>query len=205
MLQYRNTPSCKDGLSPAQKLFGHPIQDTLPAQHCLFAPEWQKSTQEAEQQATETMKDAKISYDAHSHPLPDIHVGSSVTLQNQETKLWDIYGTVVTIGQHRRYHIKTKAGQILVRNGHFLRHRIPASLQSCILACSPTNTPSSQAASPLPPRQPPRRHDTLSDPASHLQDLLKITAGHDMSALVTTPTAPMLGGSVGTWTRSLTR
>ena len=28
LLQYRNTPSRKDGLSPAQKLFGHPVQDT---------------------------------------------------------------------------------------------------------------------------------------------------------------------------------
>ena len=34
LLQYRNTPSNKDGLSPAQKLFGQPIQDTLSA-HAL--------------------------------------------------------------------------------------------------------------------------------------------------------------------------
>ena len=31
LLQYRNTPSRKGGLSPAQKLYGQPIQDTLPA------------------------------------------------------------------------------------------------------------------------------------------------------------------------------
>ena len=31
LLQYRNTPCQKDGFSPAQKLFGHPVQDTLPA------------------------------------------------------------------------------------------------------------------------------------------------------------------------------
>ena len=31
LLQYRNTPTRKDGISPAQKLFGHPVQDTLPA------------------------------------------------------------------------------------------------------------------------------------------------------------------------------
>ena len=30
LLQYRNTPSRKDSLSPADKLFGKPIQDTLP-------------------------------------------------------------------------------------------------------------------------------------------------------------------------------
>ena len=31
LLQYRNTPSRRDRLSPAQKLYGHPVQDTLPA------------------------------------------------------------------------------------------------------------------------------------------------------------------------------
>jgi len=29
LLQYYNTPSRKDGLSPAQKLFGNPVQDIL--------------------------------------------------------------------------------------------------------------------------------------------------------------------------------
>ena len=50
MLQYRNTPSRKDGLSPAQKLFGWPIQDVLPAHHCAFTPEWQRSAAEADEQ-----------------------------------------------------------------------------------------------------------------------------------------------------------
>ena len=40
LLQYRNTPSRKDGLSPAQKLFGRFIQDTVPAHYRAFAPEW---------------------------------------------------------------------------------------------------------------------------------------------------------------------
>ena len=31
LLQYRNTPSRKDNVSPAQKLYGHPVQDTLPS------------------------------------------------------------------------------------------------------------------------------------------------------------------------------
>ena len=44
LLQYRNTPSRKDGQSPAQKLYGRPIQDTLPAHRRLFSPEWQRST-----------------------------------------------------------------------------------------------------------------------------------------------------------------
>ena len=56
LLQYRNTPSRKDGLSPAQKLYGHPIQDVLPAHHSSFAPKWQRSSQEAQQQAEVVLK-----------------------------------------------------------------------------------------------------------------------------------------------------
>ena len=40
-LQYRYTPFRKDGQSPAQKLFGRPMQDTLPAHRHSFSPEWQ--------------------------------------------------------------------------------------------------------------------------------------------------------------------
>ena len=90
LLQYRNTPSRKDGISPAQKLFGHPIQDTIPAHRRSFAPEWQMSTQEVEQLANETSEQSKTFYDIHTHQLPDIRNGSKVALQNQQTKLWDI-------------------------------------------------------------------------------------------------------------------
>ena len=65
LLQYHNMPYRKDGLSPAQKLFGHPIQDTLPAHRRSFAPEWQKGTQEAEQQVTETLEQSKTFYNIH--------------------------------------------------------------------------------------------------------------------------------------------
>ena len=49
LLQYRNTPSRRDGLSPAQKLFGRPVQDILPAHRRAFAPEWQRSADDAEE------------------------------------------------------------------------------------------------------------------------------------------------------------
>ena len=146
LLQYRNTPSRKDGLSPAQKLFGHPIQDTLPAHRRSFAPEWQKSTEEAEQQAIKTTEDTKSFYNAHAHSLPDINVGSHVALQNQMTKLWNIYGTVVAIGPHRRYHVKTNGGRVLVRNRRFLRHRTPASL----LLCTPEHNAATIPSPPAP-------------------------------------------------------
>ena len=61
MLQYHNTPSCKDGLSMAKNVWT-PHPGYTVAHHRSFAPVWQKSIQEAEQQTTETIKDAKTSY-----------------------------------------------------------------------------------------------------------------------------------------------
>ena len=47
----RNTPSVKDGLSPAQKLYGHPIQDIIPAHDRSFDMTGQSNTEEAEDKA----------------------------------------------------------------------------------------------------------------------------------------------------------
>jgi len=127
LLQYRNTPSRKDGQSPAQKLYSRPIQDTLPAHRRSFAPEWQRSTLEAEQLAEHTLTQTEESYNRHARNLQEIYVGSTVALQNPRTKLWDIYGSVVNVSPHRRYSVKTRSGRVLVRNRKFLRLRTPAS------------------------------------------------------------------------------
>jgi len=87
LLQYRNTPSHKDRISPAQKLYGHPVQDSLPAHHHSFSPHWQCKTAEVKKQLADTLEDSTQYYNAHVHPLPDIHIGSSVAVQNPQTKL----------------------------------------------------------------------------------------------------------------------
>ena len=92
---YRNTPSHKNGQSPAQKLFGRPMQDTLPSHRHSFAPEWQCSTFEAEQLAEHILTHTTIGMYAHN--LQDIQVGSTIALQNPRTKLWAIYNTVVNV------------------------------------------------------------------------------------------------------------
>ena len=59
LLQYRNTPSCKDDMSPAQKLYRHPVQDILPAHHRPFSKEciWQRKAAEVvEQQVTQSLQ-----------------------------------------------------------------------------------------------------------------------------------------------------
>ena len=128
LLQYRNTPCRKDGQSPAQKLFGHPVQDTLPAHRKSFAPEWQKSVQEAEKAAMETQIQSQQSYNQHAHELSTLQVGNHVAIQNPSSRMWDIYGVITAIGPFRRYFVKTQSGRVLVRNRRFLRNCSPLSV-----------------------------------------------------------------------------
>ena len=125
LLQYQNTPCRKDGQSPAQKLFGHPVQDTLPA-HCRsFAPEWQKSVQDAETAAAETQVKSQQSYNQHAHELSTLQVGNHIAIQNPTSKMWDIYGVITAIGPFWRYFVKTQSGRVLVRNHRFLCKHTP--------------------------------------------------------------------------------
>jgi hypothetical protein len=128
LLQYRNTPSRKDGMSPALKLYGRPIQDTLPAHRRSFSIEWQKTNEEVEKCTSENSEKAEEYYNRHAHTLPDINVGSNVAIHNGDTKQWDIYGLVVHIGPYRRFYVKLPSGRILVRNRRFLRRRVPLSI-----------------------------------------------------------------------------
>lgn len=125
LLQYRNIPSRKDGLSPAQKLFDHPIQDIVPAHRKAFLPEWQWTAAEVEQQVINTQEAVEHTYNQHARPLPMITVGSHVAVQSHDTKLWDIYGIVTEIGPHRWYFIKTQSSHVLVRNRRFIRRCVP--------------------------------------------------------------------------------
>ena len=71
LMQYRNTPSRKDGVSPAQKLYGHPVQDTLPAHRRSFAPEWQCEAGQVEHSAQTSQETAVKYYNSSAHSLPD--------------------------------------------------------------------------------------------------------------------------------------
>ena len=121
LLQYRNTPSLWDQLSPAQKLFGQPIQDALPA-HCrAFTPQWQTTAEEAEKHAATKAEQVETYYNQHATVLPEIRIGSHVAVQNTVTKQWDIYGVVTAISPHCWYFVKTSSGQVLITNCRYLR------------------------------------------------------------------------------------
>jgi len=120
LLQYRNTPSRKDGLSPAQKLYGHPIQDTLTAHHKSFEPEWLQSKMVTNAKSTAYLESSRRYYNTTTHSLPEIVVGTNVAVQNPQTKLWDTYGMATAISPQRQYHIKTSRGTVLIKNRQFI-------------------------------------------------------------------------------------
>ncbi len=120
LIQYRNTPCRKDGQSPAQKLFGHPVQDSIPAHRCSFGLEWQKSANEVEKASHSTEEKAQAAYNQHAHDLTDLKVGNPIAVQNSLSNLWDIYGTITSTGPHHQYFIKTQR--------RFIRKRLPLSI-----------------------------------------------------------------------------
>ena len=87
MFQYRNTPT-KHGPSPAQLLFGQPVQDMVPSHHCAFKPEYQKAADTSDTLPADTK--AVIRYDSSAHPLLSFQIGTPVLVQNDRIKLWDL-------------------------------------------------------------------------------------------------------------------
>ena len=106
------------------KLYGHPIQDLLPAHRRAFDTKWQVT---AEEHASSKADQVKQYYNQHARPLLDIGIGSNVAIQDSSSRLWDIYGIVTAIGPHRCYFVKTASGCILFRNWRFLRRRLPTT------------------------------------------------------------------------------
>ncbi len=152
LLQYRNTPSRKDGRSPAQKLFGQPVQDSLPAHRRSFAEEWQQSSDDTDRKAAISEQQGQRYYNQHARDLAQLQIGSPVAIQNPTSHAWDIYGTVTAVGPHRRYFVKTRSGRVLTRNRRFLRKRIPSSVCGGNWEPAPTTHPQ---------RNPPHQHGNL--------------------------------------------
>ena len=174
LLQYRNTPSRKDGLSPAQKLYGHPVQDSLPAHRCSFLQEWQRKAEVAEKQVEATQQSSAKYYNQHAHPLAEIGIGSNLAIQNPRTKLWDTYGIITAMSSNRKYYIETSSGRVFVRNLRFLHRCVPMSMPTCMTQHLPVgqtarDTPANQTTQELRhsarARQPPNR--LVEDPTWH--------------------------------------
>ena len=115
-------------MSPAQKLYGHPIQDTITVHRRAFAPEWQSKMREMDFKDKYREQTATY-YNRGAAPLSDIQIGNHVAIQNRETGNFGIYGIVVNIdAKFRRYIIKNQSSRMFIRNRRFIRNRVPTFL-----------------------------------------------------------------------------
>ena len=128
LLEWRNTPR-KDGMSPAEIVFGHQLRSIIPAHHSSFAKKWREETHQREAKAENIKNKATKRYNEHAHPLQPIPIGATVRIQNPISKEWDKKGTIISIGQRRDYRIELSNGRIYWRNRRFIRE-IPASVNS---------------------------------------------------------------------------
>jgi len=63
---------------------------------------------------TQALQKAQQYYNQHTRHLPDIRIGYNVALQHPQTKMWDIYGTVINVGPHCHYLVETQVVQLVL-------------------------------------------------------------------------------------------
>ena len=122
ILQLRNTPG-PDGPSPAQLVYGRPVQDALPAHRRQFAASWQRASDAVDAAAASRRERIEQAYNQHSRDLPELNVGNQVAVWDPKTHRWDRYGVVVELQPFRRYLVRLTSGRLLARNRRHLRRR----------------------------------------------------------------------------------
>ena len=146
LLELRSMPHAS-GRSPAQIVFGHSLRSTVPAHHTSFDTEWSTASDRLDQRAPDLREAAMSTYNRRSKPLGPLQLGTTVCVQDPQTKLWDKIATIILIGQHRTYHVRLTSGRVLWRNRRFLR----------VVPSAPTSSPAENQASSDTLDQAPRR------------------------------------------------
>ena len=65
----------------------------------------------------------KIRYDHHAKDLKDLHPGTLIWIQNDETRKWDQKGIVVEQTRQRTYKVQLDSGKMVYRNRKKIRKR----------------------------------------------------------------------------------
>jgi len=122
ILQYRNTPNKSTKLSPAIMIFGHAIQDNLPAHKSALDRKWHDEVLRVDREAAKRKQTLEEKWNCSSRSLPVLNVQDSVLVQNQISKKWDRQGTVMERNlKIRRYLIRLESGMMIYRNRRHLR------------------------------------------------------------------------------------
>ena len=124
ILQYRNTPHKTSELSPAILLYGHPIQDCVPAHKSAFQRSWYKELAQYDKNVTQSKQNMEKFYNKGTRTLPPLFVGDPVVVQNKSNKQWDRQRWIQEgYCAKRRYLIRLTSGPVLERNSRFIPKR----------------------------------------------------------------------------------
>ncbi|TRY67310.1 hypothetical protein TCAL_15868 [Tigriopus californicus] len=85
---WRNV-SRKDGLSPAQWVFGRPIRTRLPAHFNTYQPLGPSDIEEGEEKRQRYCSKQRANYNQSAGSLPALHIGTPVWIQDTTNKLWN--------------------------------------------------------------------------------------------------------------------
>ena len=124
LLEWRNTLD-SNGHSPAQKLYGHPLQSFVLAHHKSCAPEWQIKADTVNRREQERVRSQTEYFNRSKRPLDKLKVGMMVDVQDPRSKRSSQCGTIVAVGKHRDYYVKLPSGRVYWRNRVFLRPYLP--------------------------------------------------------------------------------
>jgi len=122
LLQIRNTPHKATGLSPAILLYGHPVQDQLPAYQKNFERRWYNKVGKYDRSMYENKVQSERYYQTPAtRELTPFKVGDEVVVQNTKFKRFDRFGVIKECCDNRRYLVRLPSGMIIERNRRYLR------------------------------------------------------------------------------------
>jgi hypothetical protein len=180
MLQLRNTPDPDCNISPAEVVFGKPLNDAFSFINRLekytnrnIRPLWRHAWAAKEEALRTRVAQSMESLKEHARPLRPLATGERVFLQNQHgnnPNKWDRSGTVMESLGNDQYWVKVDgSGRLTRRNRRFLRaytaidpninQRTQTSWTAPPLATHRDSNPdpetSTHYTAPAPPTQPP--------------------------------------------------
>ena len=113
ILPWKNKPYKSTGLSPALMLYVHPVQYAIPCHKSSLSRSWHDKKLRVDTEAAKKKKLKKY-YNRGTRNLEQLKVNNPVFIQNNRTKRWDRYATVMKCyHQSRRYLIKLESGLMI--------------------------------------------------------------------------------------------
>ena len=92
----------------------------MPRHYREFAAEWQTAADKCDIKAITLCTKTSTYYEKTAKALKSPQIGTDMSIQDQDTKLWKKTGIIIGIGRHHDYHVKMPSVWVYWRNLHHL-------------------------------------------------------------------------------------